>query len=280
MPLVCLTKKNRLKYLQTLLQEATPNDLLPLPMTEEEVFQRLGSTKPTVQTCTVDIDVIDVAELLISMGDSLKEQAKGPNNRIAALVKQTKSAEDNADAVIEAVRDTDVYFSCNMQQPQDLSSLPEAVQKLVKLRQHFQSQEWWEHAFGYQDPSNATLWLIGSSKHGSQFHVDWSEAKNIAWATDGKVSKSCFKQPASPWECSPAQLRCPCHTVHSVMTGSVIVSKSCICLWPHATAISGVRTHLHTCPGGLGVFDIKCTLTYRCYITHLLCCGSYSIVEA
>ncbi len=105
MPLVCLTKKNRLKYLQTLLQEATPNDLLPLPMTEEEVgisasvctfaiiactacsptcvssltavvlqvFQRLGSTKPTVQTCTVDIDVIDVAELLISMGDSLKE---------------------------------------------------------------------------------------------------------------------------------------------------------------------------------------------------------------
>jgi len=103
------------------------------------------------------------------------------------LVKQTKSAEDNADAVIEAVRDTDVYFSCNMQQPQDLSSFPEAVQKLVKLRQHFHSQEWWEHAFGYQDPSNATLWLIGSSKHGSQFHVDWSEAKNIAWATDGKV---------------------------------------------------------------------------------------------
>ncbi len=105
MPLVCLTKKNRLKYLQSLLQEATPDNLLPLPKTEEEVgisasvctfaiiactacsptcvssltavvlqvFERLGSNKPRVQTCMVGIDVINVAELLISMGDSLKE---------------------------------------------------------------------------------------------------------------------------------------------------------------------------------------------------------------
>jgi len=44
-----------------------------------------------------------------------------------------------------------------------------------------------------------------------------------------KVSKSCFSNLASPWKCSPAQLRRPCHTVRSVMTGSLIVGKSCIC---------------------------------------------------
>jgi len=63
------------------------------------------------------------------------------------------SRSSHADAVIEAVLDTYMYFSCNMHQPQDLST---GSCSAVKLRQCFQSQERWEHAFGYQDPSHAT----------------------------------------------------------------------------------------------------------------------------
>jgi hypothetical protein len=84
LPLVCLTKKNLLKYLQTLLQEATPKDLLSLPMIEEEVgisasvcaFAIIACTASSPASVTaVVLQVFKrlVAELLISMGDSLKE---------------------------------------------------------------------------------------------------------------------------------------------------------------------------------------------------------------
>jgi len=77
-----------------------------------------------------------------------------------------------------------MYFSCNMHQPQDLRSLPEAVQKLVKLRQRFQSQECLDTKIPATLPYGS---LAHQQPIGSQFHLDWSEAKNIAWATDGKV---------------------------------------------------------------------------------------------
>ena len=80
-----------------------------------------------------------------------------------------------------------LYFTCNLHQPEDLSGVPTGVRKLLEVRQHARQQEWWKYAEGVQDVCKSTLWLLGSAECGTHFHVDWAEANNMAWATDGKV---------------------------------------------------------------------------------------------
>ena len=88
---------------------------------------------------------------------------------------------------MHTVEKDNTYFQCNMYTPPDLSTLPDNVRKALELRARRSKREWWQYHEGLQDPNRATLWLIGAKGVGTGFHVDWAEADNIAWASNGQV---------------------------------------------------------------------------------------------
>jgi len=65
-----------------------------------------------------------------------------------------------------------------------LDVLPDIVRKLWDVREAYKAQEWgWEYARGYQDYRRGTLVLWGSESSTTSTHVDWTIARNIAFAT-------------------------------------------------------------------------------------------------
>ena len=63
-----------------------------------------------------------------------------------------------------------------------LAVLPGTVRKLWDVREAYKAQEWgWEYARGYQDYRRGTLVPWGSNT--TSTHVDWTIARNIAFAT-------------------------------------------------------------------------------------------------
>ncbi len=88
----------------------------------------------------------------------------------------------NAVSIMREVEHNNHYFQCNCYAPKDLSSLPADVRKLLDVRLQHKQKGWWQYAYGLQDLSRASLWLLGSKGCGTGFHVDWAEANNIAWA--------------------------------------------------------------------------------------------------
>ncbi len=98
-------------------------------------------------------------------------------------VDSKKTLAANITAILTAV-DQGKYFMCNL--PDDMSHVTPDISKLIDLRQQHQKQEWWDSAFLVQDPAKATLWLLGNEVCGTRFHLDWTEANNVAWATQGK----------------------------------------------------------------------------------------------
>lgn len=72
------------------------------------------------------------------------------------------------------------------------AELPEVAQALHCMRQAHADSEWgWNHATvaNIQDYRRATLVLLGIEATGTQGHVDWSEANNVAFAFE-EVSAS------------------------------------------------------------------------------------------
>lgn len=76
---------------------------------------------------------------------------------------------------------------CNFYRPADMSTLHEDIRRVIQLRLQHVSTEWWKHTYFIQNTAKATLWLVGGKDSGTGFHVDWAEAKNVAWAIDGQV---------------------------------------------------------------------------------------------
>ncbi len=73
------------------------------------------------------------------------------------------------------------YLTCNLQ----LNPEPSAQAKLLAdLRESQADMEWWADAMEARinDIYQSTLLLIGQADQGTGFHVDWTEAKNIAFA--------------------------------------------------------------------------------------------------
>ncbi|DBA96115.1 TPA: hypothetical protein ACH3X1_015671 [Trebouxia sp. C0004] len=73
------------------------------------------------------------------------------------------------------------YLTCNLQ----LKPEPSAQAKLLgDLRESQADMEWWADAMEARinDIYQSTLLLIGKADQGTGFHVDWTEAKNIAFA--------------------------------------------------------------------------------------------------
>ena len=105
---------------------------------------------------------------------------RGKNGVLAAILRDMKTNNEHS------------YFQCNLKLAPAAMRTPEA-QMLEACRQSFATlgQEWWSAAEAncIADVSQATLLLFGKADSFTGFHVDWTEAKNIAFATQ-KVSQS------------------------------------------------------------------------------------------
>lgn len=79
------------------------------------------------------------------------------------------------------------YFQCNLK-----TTAPEAqtseVKMLTELREWYAGQEWWSAAEQARVTNvyTATLLLFGVAEYFTEVHFDWTEAKNVAFATSAE----------------------------------------------------------------------------------------------
>ncbi len=101
------------------------------------------------------------------------------------------NADTIAASVAQAVRKGH-YLQFNLKFD-EVVELPPALQALRCIRQAHEKREWgWCYATGInlQDPRRGTLVLLGIEGTGTDLHVDWSEAENVAFAFE-EVSITC-----------------------------------------------------------------------------------------
>ena len=90
-----------------------------------------------------------------------------------------------ATSVAKAVRNGK-YLQLNLKFD-GAAELPEVIQAVHCLRKAHAKDEWgWDLAVraNIQDSNRATLVLMGIEKTGTKGHLDWTEARNIAFAID------------------------------------------------------------------------------------------------
>ena len=131
-----------------------------------------------------DVSPVHHAVLLVRRQAALGEKKEGAGDWDTSGV--APGSPDIAAATAKAIREKSKYLQANLRVDDGADAkLTAVVETLLRMRAAHKEDEWgWDAAEDVTDLYRATLMLFGIEGTGTHTHADWSQAKNIAFASD------------------------------------------------------------------------------------------------
>lgn len=139
-----------------------------------------------------NVSTFTASQLVAELGCFEASELAGGIRKVESLTEDDLAPADCPKRVLQLVRRSE-YLSFNLVVRNGTSSC------LSALNARLRRGECRTGARGVTDAATSTLVLVGDSECGTRFHVDWSEAKNVAFGLQLKPGPAAQHQPLALW---------------------------------------------------------------------------------